>query len=130
MFVNTFGKNLRQARLALGLSQQQLADMTQLSQAAISSYERGERRAARDLLRLAEALKVSPHWLKGKPGFKSTSSTHSLAEPSAHPDTPIPFAFEWPFPNISPLSYYQLSEQERKIIEDLALSLVTLRRRD
>ena len=63
--VNTFGKNLRKAREALGLTQIELGKLTQLSQSAISSYERGERLNARELLRLAEVLKVTPEWLSG-----------------------------------------------------------------
>ncbi|MCQ9615487.1 helix-turn-helix domain-containing protein [Paenalcaligenes niemegkensis] len=125
--MNTFGKNLRQARLALGLSQQQLADMTQLSQAAISSYERGERHAARDILRLAEALKVSPQWLAGRSGnTKKSNAVKTIAEPLPLDGCSVPFEFDWPFTSVSPLSYYQLSEAERKIVEDLVQSLVEL----
>lgn len=126
MSVNTFGKNLRKAREALGLTQIELGKLTQLSQSAISSYERGERLNARELLRLAEVLKVTPEWLSGHNPKKRTNTASDVAEPMAD----IPFSFEWPFASVSPLAYYQLTEDERRMVESLAKSLVTLHQND
>lgn len=39
----TFAKNLRKARLALGISQEELADRADLHRTYIGSVERGER---------------------------------------------------------------------------------------
>ena len=132
MLVSTFGQNLRKARNALGLTQQQLGDIVQLSQAAISSYERGDRASSREVLRLANALKVDANWLEGRSTAAITRplSTPTLAEPEANTALDIPFQFEWPFTRVSPLAYYQLDESERRMVEDLALSLVENRRRD
>src|SRR5437870_1088599 len=57
----SFGALLRRYRLAAGLSQESLAERAHLSARAISSYERGLRRAPyRDNLRqLVEALNLS-----------------------------------------------------------------------
>jgi len=57
----SFGALLKRHRLALGLSQEALAERARLSARAISAYERGLRRAPyRDTLRvLAQALCLS-----------------------------------------------------------------------
>src|SRR5215470_12129890 len=60
--VLTFGALLRRNRLAVGLSQEELAERAHLSREAISTLERGTRRAPRretiDLL--ADALNLAP----------------------------------------------------------------------
>ncbi len=66
---NLCGERVRQARQALGLSQEELASKVQLSgvgleQKALSRIERGLRVVADyELLQLARALEVSPLWL-------------------------------------------------------------------
>ena len=58
------GRNLRKHRLRLGLSQEELAFLTNLQQSCISSLERGIRNPTVLVLeRLAKALKVKPHEL-------------------------------------------------------------------
>lgn len=60
--VLTFGALLRRARLAAGLSQEELAEQAHLSREAISALERGTRRTPRKETRdlLADALQLSP----------------------------------------------------------------------
>ena len=62
-----FGKQVRQLRKALGLSQEDLAELTDLHRTYIGGIERGERNVALiNIVRLAKALKVSPsELLKG-----------------------------------------------------------------
>jgi transcriptional regulator with XRE-family HTH domain len=58
----SFGKLLRELRVAAGLSQEQLAERARLSSGAISTLERSARRAPQHqtLLLLAEALRLEP----------------------------------------------------------------------
>jgi len=60
--VVTFGALLRRARLAAGLSQEDLAERAHLSREAISTLERGTRRAPRQetIALLADALQLAP----------------------------------------------------------------------
>ncbi len=58
------GKNIRDARLDRGLTQQQLAEKLGLTHQALSGYETGRRRASLEQLHLlAEVLDVDPHQL-------------------------------------------------------------------
>jgi len=60
----TVGKNVKQFREALGLSQEQLAFETELHRTYISGVERGIRNPTVLVLsRLAKALKVETHEL-------------------------------------------------------------------
>jgi transcriptional regulator with XRE-family HTH domain len=57
--------DLRRRRNQLGLTQADLAVLTNKSEAAISRFERGERRPAPDtIVKLAQALRVSSTRLK------------------------------------------------------------------
>lgn len=58
----TFAERLKAARHKKGLSQAALAKLAGTSQGAIGNYENGDREAPRDVVRLAEALGVSPKW--------------------------------------------------------------------
>lgn len=62
-----FGAQVRQLRKALGLSQEDLAELTDLHRTYIGGIERGERNVALiNIIRLAKALNVSPsELLKG-----------------------------------------------------------------
>lgn len=56
-----FGAQVRQLRKALGLSQEDLAELTDLHRTYIGGIERGERNVALiNIVRLAKALNVSP----------------------------------------------------------------------
>lgn len=69
------GRNIRAARQAAGLSQQQLADMIFYTQSHISHVERGAVRPGAEMLRmLAQVLGVSAEDLKGG-DERSTSTT-------------------------------------------------------
>jgi len=63
--VRTFAEALTTARLAKGLSQEQLAGLAQVSQEAVSRYETERRIPQPDVLdRLARALEVTPAFLE------------------------------------------------------------------
>lgn len=56
-----FGQRIRQMRLAMGLSQEQLAEATGLHRTYVGSLERGERNVALlNILALAKGLKTDP----------------------------------------------------------------------
>ncbi len=56
-----FGAEIRTRRLALGLSQEDLADRSTLHRNYIGGVERGERNVSlKNILKLAQALAVSP----------------------------------------------------------------------
>lgn len=63
-----FADNLRQARKAQGLSQEDLAELAELHRTYIGSVERGERNISIDNMeRLADALKTTIQSLLGEP---------------------------------------------------------------
>lgn len=56
-----FGERLRERRLALGLSQEKLAERAGLHRTYVGSVERGERNVSLDnIVRLADAVRVKP----------------------------------------------------------------------
>lgn len=70
-----FGRAVREARTALGISQEALADATQLDRTYISGIERGQRNPSlTNILRIAAALQVRPAELLAR-----------TEDPPAHP---------------------------------------------
>lgn len=57
-------KRLEMARKKAGLSQCQVAERAGVSQGTIGNIETGLRKSPRELLAIAAAVGVSPHWLK------------------------------------------------------------------
>jgi len=57
-------KRLKQARKAIGLTQAELALMVGVSQSTIGNIEAGLRERPRELLSIANALRVDPSWLE------------------------------------------------------------------
>jgi transcriptional regulator with XRE-family HTH domain len=63
-----FGLKIRQCRKLIGLSQEELADKTEIHRTYIGGIERGERNPTLlMILRLAQALKVHPKQLLEDP---------------------------------------------------------------
>lgn len=61
---SVLGRNVRKARLARGLSQEQLAFETEMKRSYVSDLERGTRNpSVKAIARLATALGVEPAWL-------------------------------------------------------------------
>ena len=58
------GKRLKQAREYLGLTQEELAELVNISQTAIYKIEDGITQQPRSINKLAEALQVPPEWLQ------------------------------------------------------------------
>lgn len=54
---------LKSARLDAGMTQKQLSDATGITQPVISDLEKGKQQGSAALVKLAEALGVSPSWL-------------------------------------------------------------------
>jgi transcriptional regulator with XRE-family HTH domain len=64
----TLGRNVRERRLSLGLSQADLADRAETRRALISDIERGETNATLDsIVRIALVLRVDAHELLKPP---------------------------------------------------------------
>jgi transcriptional regulator with XRE-family HTH domain len=62
-----FGKAVREFRMGMGVSQEDLADRTKIHRTYIGGIERGERNPTLTMIvRLAEALGASPHELLAK----------------------------------------------------------------
>lgn len=77
--MQTLGQRLRAAREAKQISQQELARRAGVSSGAIGNLEAGSRKSPRNLLAIAAALGVSPHWLET--GVGSMSDFVLVAEP-------------------------------------------------
>ncbi|GGX33124.1 hypothetical protein GCM10007242_45260 [Pigmentiphaga litoralis] len=73
-FVKTFRERLIQAREARGMTQEQLARASGVSQGAIGNYESGSRNSSRQVVSLASALGVRAEWLDNGKGPMSEKS--------------------------------------------------------
>ena len=62
--VKTIAERLKHAREAAGLTQGQLAALAKVAQGTIGNIESGARQNPRELLAIAEAVKVDAGWLK------------------------------------------------------------------
>lgn len=54
---------VRQRRLALNLTQSELAERANISQQSVESIENGRTRKPRNIIELAKALQCHPEWL-------------------------------------------------------------------
>jgi len=61
--METFGERVKESRKKLGLTQKQLPKLSGMAQATLSDIERGKNEGSRDVVSLANALKVSAEWL-------------------------------------------------------------------
>ena len=61
--METFGERVKESRKKLGLTQKQLSKLSGMAQATLSDIERGKNEGSRDVVSLANALKVSAEWL-------------------------------------------------------------------
>jgi transcriptional regulator with XRE-family HTH domain len=87
--VNTFAERLKSARLAVGLSQTELARLAKISTGAIGNYEAGTRDNPRELFALSAALGVNPEWLqsgRGRRDFREAVA-HSLSQRQPNNDS-------------------------------------------
>lgn len=111
--VKHFSERLLHARQQRGLSQADLARLCGLSQSAISNYENGTRRDAREILELARALNVSALWLrKGTGKMEFMDEGYTLSEPQE--GLPI---VSWPFRLFSVDEVVALANSERDLLD-------------
>lgn len=125
---------LRDARLQRGLSQKKLAKASGVSQSAIANYEGNTRKSPKKIFQLAQALKVNARWLAtGEGSANDTDYPHSL-------DASLIISGEsgtgavvgqrradasWPFQRLSAERIRALTDEEREVIEQTLISLVT-----
>lgn len=131
--VSKFADRLRQARLLRGYTQAALARACGLSQGAIANYETKSRKTAKDIFKLADALRVNPIWLGQGVGAMEPAPTLTLLPPPS--DSMLAEAgvdrqsSRWPFNGISANQFWALSESDRRLIEDAVASLIASLRR-
>src|SRR5680860_847628 len=88
----TFGSHVRQLRIAVGLTQEALADKAGLSPNAISAIERGKRRHPypHTVLALVEALELEPAEQSALIALASRRPGAGRADDDARASLPIP----------------------------------------
>lgn len=61
----TFATRLKEARLAAGYTQEQVAELCNITDGAVSAWERGQavKISAQTLFSVADLLRVDPRWL-------------------------------------------------------------------
>jgi len=79
--MNTFGKRLREARKAVGLSQKDVAKRTDVSQPLLSELENGHYQTSGYVFQLAHLYKVSARWLAEGKGPREISAVELLDDP-------------------------------------------------
>ncbi|MBM6828503.1 helix-turn-helix transcriptional regulator [Anaerotignum lactatifermentans] len=117
-------KRLKELRLKLGMSQAELGEIIGISNFAISSIERGERKLTeRNLSLICEKLKVNKEWLEKGIGeiFQEELPTDKFTELLADIDKNSRERTK-EFLEV----YWRLDEKSQKVIEDLTFSLLEL----
>lgn len=124
--MDTFANRLRFARQQRKLSQTALARACGLSQGAISSYETGERKSAKEIFKLAQVLQVNPSWLSLGSGSMDIHSQTATAPRSVTKlrDINPPASPYWPFQELSEEDYWALTEKQRRMIDHVAAAMV------
>lgn len=90
-----------------------MARLCGLTQSAISNYENGTRRDAREILELSRALNVSAVWLrKGVGQMEFLDDRYTLSEPQE--GAPI---VSWPFRLFSVDEVVALADSERDLLD-------------
>src|SRR5690625_7763764 len=94
--------------------------MCRLSQSAISNYENGTRKVAREIFILARVLNVSPLWLAEGQGPMEPTLVKQQSEPEARPyETTY-----WPFRWVQPEALHRLTTHELALVENTLLALL------
>ena len=124
--MNTFADRLRYTRLLRGLTQAELAKAARVSQGAIGNYERGLRRSAKNIFKIATALGVNALWLDQgvgamEPDLTSTAVLSSYPVADGKPQQHLSI---WPFQDISPDEYWTLTRRDRTTVERTVIALV------
>ncbi|WP_246221745.1 helix-turn-helix domain-containing protein [Marichromatium bheemlicum] len=91
-----WSKRLRQRRLALGLTQRELATRSGMSQQMISRLESGRAESTGDIVALAQALTVSAEWLlTGAEPARQVEPRPAPATPPSSPPSATATAMPW-----------------------------------
>ncbi|VFR76639.1 transcriptional regulator [plant metagenome] len=131
--MKTFGERLRHARHLRGMTQRELALASKVSQSAIGNYESDLRNSSRALLRLAQALAVSPAWLENGQGAMETTAT-AAGYPMPRHNTPTlrdeltaeqpARPAEWLFDARDHERYLQLHPENRRFLRQAMRALL------
>ncbi len=76
---DTIGSRIERERVALGLTQEQLAIAAGVTQGTIGNVEKGLRKKPRELISIARALKVRPEYLETGRGPKEVDGLQTSA---------------------------------------------------
>lgn len=118
----SFPERLKEARNAVGYTQQQVADAMGITNSTYCGYETGKRRPdVAKIKRLADILKTSGDFLL-ETGFIQLESGAVPADGALSPK-------EVSLPDFSNI-YEQLSPRYKKIVADLALQLLSAQEED
>jgi transcriptional regulator with XRE-family HTH domain len=128
--VKTFGQRVRHARLRCGWTQRELAAASGLTQSAIGNYESGQRvePTAAALLKLAQALRVSPAWLNE--GARSGESMSAVPRERASASNGRGQTGTrrgegiWPFRSVEYETYANLSLTEKRMLESMVATFI------
>lgn len=79
-YVITLADRVKHLRTKLKLTQPKLAEKAGVTQSTISNIEKGIRKRPREIVRIAEALRVNPQWLETGKGSETPVYPSSKAE--------------------------------------------------
>ncbi|WP_158310064.1 helix-turn-helix domain-containing protein [Bordetella petrii] len=123
--METFGQRVRGARLRFGWTQKELASVSGLTQSAIGNYESGQRTepTSAALIKLAQALDVTPEWLRQGKEAKDGPSKKSLSYmPKARQQKGL--AAGWPFHEVGFDEFMALSLAEKRMLGTMVAAFV------
>ena len=93
----TFGKNLRRLREALGLSQEELAEKSEFDRSYVGGIERGERNPSISaIFRLASALSIEPYqlFLESNEEFRASTGAAGVSVSESKNGLAVKFRYD------------------------------------
>jgi transcriptional regulator with XRE-family HTH domain len=127
----TLAERLKERRLELQLTQEDVAKMAGVTQGTIGNLETGDRKNPRELLAIARAVKLRPEWLKTGKGPKEIENIMAALRPSpllaqeSQNTSLSPKEAPWPFGTITPLQWQALHPAVQKKAEAIMLSYLS-----
>ena len=124
-YVKTFADRLRYVREMRRLTQAELARACGISQGAIANYESQTRLAPRAIFKLAKVLNVNAQWLyDGSGPIELSAQSDKSQQYKVKEQNEQRVIAAWPFREISPDVWWQLSEPDQQLIENTIMTLI------